>query len=217
MELGITGGEEDGVNNEDVNPEDLYSKPEEIWEVVKELGTVENSQITVAAAFGNVHGAYAPGNVVLDPDILARAQVYCSEQLGLAEGSKPVSFVFHGGSGSDIKDIKSAITAGVIKMNIDTDTQWSYWSGIREFEAKYHDYLQTQIGNPEGAEKPNKKYYDPRMPIRSAEDTTVQRLQQCFEDLNCIGVLGLGDASEPSNVLGPEGEAPRARRGGLPV
>jgi len=128
----------------------------------------------------------------------------------MAEGSKPVSFVFHGGSGSDIKDIKEAITYGVIKMNIDTDTQWSYWSGIREFESKYHDYLQTQIGNPEGETKPNKKYYDPRASLRSAESSTVDRLEQCFADLNCIGVLGLGEAPEPSNVLGP-------RRGALPV
>ena len=112
-------------------------------------------------------------------------------------------FVFHGGSGSDIADIKEAIKYGVIKMNIDTDTQWAYWSGIREFEAKYHDYLQTQIGNPEGESKPNKKYYDPRMSVRSAEESTVERLKQCFEDLNCVGILGLGDAPEPSNVLGP--------------
>ena len=130
--------------------------------------------------------------------------------LGLPEGSKPMMFVFHGGSGSDIADIKEAISYGVIKMNIDTDTQWAYWSGIREFEAKYHDYLQTQIGNPEGESKPNKKYYDPRMSVRSAEESTVERLKQCFEDLNCVGILGLGDAPEPSNVLGP-------RRGALPV
>uniref|UniRef100_A0A7S4BTH2 fructose-bisphosphate aldolase n=1 Tax=Chrysotila carterae TaxID=13221 RepID=A0A7S4BTH2_CHRCT len=169
MELGITGGEEDGVNNEDVNPEDLYSKPEEIWEVYKSLSEVPNARFTVAAAFGNVHGVYAPGNVKLDPTILSRAQTYVSEKLGLPEGSKPVSFVFHGGSGSDLKDIKTSIEAGVIKMNIDTDTQWSYWSGIRDYEAKNRDYLQTQIGNPEGKDKPNKKYYDPRMPVRAAE------------------------------------------------
>uniref|UniRef100_A0A7S4F6N3 fructose-bisphosphate aldolase n=1 Tax=Chrysotila carterae TaxID=13221 RepID=A0A7S4F6N3_CHRCT len=218
MELGITGGEEDGVNNEDVNPEDLYSKPEEIWEVYKSLSEVPNARFTVAAAFGNVHGVYAPGNVKLDPTILSRAQTYVSEKLGLPEGSKPVSFVFHGGSGSDLKDIKTSIEAGVIKMNIDTDTQWSYWSGIRDYEAKNRDYLQTQIGNPEGKDKPNKKYYDPRMPVRAAEVATVSRLQQCFEDLNCVGVLGLGEADEPTNVLGPEGErSAGAKRGGLPV
>ena len=218
MELGITGGEEDGVNNEDVNPEDLYSKPEEIWQVVEELGKVEGGLVTVAAAFGNVHGVYAPGNVKLDPTILSRAQTYCSDKLGLAADSKPVSFVFHGGSGSAISDIKTAIKAGVIKMNIDTDTQWSYWDGIRAYEAKNHDYLQQQIGNPEGETKPNKKYYDPRMPVRSAEESTVERLLQCFDDLNCVGVLGLGDASEPTNVQEDAGMpvAMGARRGGLP-
>jgi len=172
--------------------------------------TLPKAAAMVNIAFGNVHGVYAPGNVKLDPKILGNSQIYISEKLDMAEGSKPVSFVFHGGSGSDIKDIKEAITYGVIKMNIDTDTQWSYWSGIREFESKYHDYLQTQIGNPEGETKPNKKYYDPRASLRSAESSTVDRLEQCFADLNCIGVLGLGEAPEPSNVLGP-------RRGALPV
>jgi len=210
MELGITGGEEDGVDNSDVKPEDLYTKPEEIWEVQKALQAVPNAAFTVAAAFGNVHGVYAPGNVQLDPKILRNSQKFISAELGMPEGSKPVSFVFHGGSGSDIADIKEAISYGTIKMNIDTDTQWSYWNGIRGFEEKYHDYLQTQIGNPEGADKPNKKYYDPRMAVRAAEDSTVNRLKQCFEDLNCVGRLGLGEAPEPSNVLGP-------RRGALPV
>merc|ERR1719353_2743265 len=134
MELGITGGEEDGVNNEDINPEDLYTKPEEVWEVQQILQKVD-PKFTVAAAFGNVHGVYAPGNVRLDPEILGNSQIYISEKLGLPEGSQPVSFVFHGGSGSDINDIKKAITYGVIKMNIDTDTQWSYWSGIKDYEA----------------------------------------------------------------------------------
>jgi len=210
MELGITGGEEDGVDNTDVAQEDLYTKPEEVWEVQKALQDVPNARFTIAAAFGNVHGVYAPGNVKLDPEILGNSQVYISKELGLPEGSKPVSFVFHGGSGSDIKDIRKAISYGTIKMNIDTDTQWSYWSGIREFEAQYHDYLQTQIGNPEGSDKPNKKYYDPRMPIRAAEDSTVSRLEKCFDDLLCVGRLGLGEAPEPSNILGP-------RRGALPV
>merc|ERR1719238_2424710 len=209
MELGITGGEEDGVDNTDVKPEDLYTKPEEIWEVVKALQAVDNSRFAVAAAFGNVHGVYAPGNVKLDPEILGNSQVFIANELGLPEGSKPVSFVFHGGSGSDLSDIRKAITYGVVKMNIDTDTQWSYWSGIKEYEAKYRDYLQTQIGNPEGDDKPNKKYYDPRAPVRAAEASTVDRLGQCFDDLLCVGVLGLGTAPEPSNVLGP-------RRGALP-
>jgi len=189
MELGITGGEEDGVNNEDVAQEDLYTKPEEVWEVAKALMAVPGAKFTVAAAFGNVHGVYAPGNVKLDPKILSASQVYISEKLEMAEGTKPVSFVFHGGSGSDINDIKEAISYGVIKMNIDTDTQWSYWDGIRGYAAKNHAYLQTQIGNPEGADKPNKKVYDPRMPIRAAEETTVERLGQCFADLLCVNIF----------------------------
>ena len=189
MELGITGGEEDGVDNENANPEDLYTKPEEVWMVQRALQAVPNAKFTIAAAFGNVHGVYAPGNVKLDPKILRNSQQYISQQLGMPEGSKPCSFVFHGGSGSDINDIREAISYGVIKMNIDTDTQWSYWSGIKEYEAKYHGYLQTQIGNPEGPEKPNKKFYDPRMPVRAAEETTVERLLQCFEDLNCVNVF----------------------------
>lgn len=210
MELGITGGEEDGVNNEDANPEDLYSKPEEIWQVYEALSKVPNGYFTVAAAFGNVHGVYSPGNVKLDPEILGNAQVFISEKLGMEAGSKPVSFVFHGGSGSDLKDIRQAIEYGVIKMNIDTDTQWAYWSGIKSFEAKYHDYLQSQIGNPDGADKPNKKYYDPRACMRSAETSTVARLGQTFEDLLCVERLGLGPPEQPKNVLGP-------RRGGLPA
>jgi len=216
MELGITGGEEDGVNNEDVAPEDLYTKPEEVWEVQEKLAAVD-SKFTVAAAFGNVHGVYAPGNVRLDPEILGNSQVYISEKLGLPEGSKPVSFVFHGGSGSDIKDIKQAISYGVVKMNIDTDTQWSYWKGIRDYEEKNHDYLQTQIGNPKGDDKPNKSYYDPRMSLRAAEASTVARLEQCFEDLNCVGILGLGDMAEPENVLESTVYGPGARKGALPV
>ncbi|GKZ01326.1 hypothetical protein MPSEU_001083600 [Mayamaea pseudoterrestris] len=211
MELGITGGEEDGVDNSDRPAEDLYSKPEEIYQVYKELTPISEA-FTVAAAFGNVHGVYSPGNVKLEPKILSRAQEYIAEKLGdkaPADG-KPVKFVFHGGSGSDINDIQESIGYGVIKMNIDTDTQWSYWEGIRSFEAKYHDYLQTQIGNPEGADKPNKKYYDPRECLRSAEVKTVERLQQSYSDLLCQNILGLGEAQVAENILGP-------RRGGLPV
>ena len=151
MELGITGGEEDGVDNTDVAQEDLYSKPEEIYEVYKGLEPISD-MFTVAAAFGNVHGVYKPGNVQLRPDILKNAQEYITDKLGdeaPADG-KPVMFVFHGGSGSDIEDIQESISYGVVKMNIDTDTQWSYWEGIKQFEEKYHDYLQSQIGNPEG-------------------------------------------------------------------
>jgi len=221
MELGITGGEEDGVNNEDCDPADLYSKPEEIWEVHKTLSTVPNAMFTVAAAFGNVHGVYAPGNVKLDPKILKNAQTYISEELSLSVDSKPVSFVFHGGSGSDINDIKEAISYGVIKMNIDTDTQWAYWSGIKEYEAENREYLQSQIGNPQGETKPNKNYYDPRKPIRAAEIATEDRLQQCFADLNCLGVLGgvpeLASILNENNVEYSYGKLKTARKGALPV
>jgi fructose-bisphosphate aldolase class II len=218
MELGITGGEEDGVDNEDANPEDLYTKPEEVWMVQKALMEVPNARFSIAAAFGNVHGVYAPGNVKLDPKILGNSQKFISKELALPEGSKPCMFVFHGGSGSDINDIKEAISYGVIKMNIDTDTQWAYWDGLREYEASNREYLQTQIGNPEGKDKPNKKYYDPRMPLRKAEDTTVKRLQQCFGDLNCVNILGLGEMADPQNVMTSNvyREA-GARKGALPV
>ena len=211
MELGITGGEEDGVDNSDVPLEDLYSKPEEIYEVYKELMPISD-MFTVAAAFGNVHGVYSPGNVQLEPKILTRAQEYISDKLGdeAPADKKPVAFVFHGGSGSALTDIREAIGYGVIKMNVDTDTQWSYWQGMKDFEAKYHDYLQTQIGNPEGENKPNKKYYDPREVMRAAENQTVKRLDQCFSDLNCVNVCGMGSKNDAENVLGP-------RRGGLPV
>jgi len=190
MELGVTGGEEDGVDNSDVDSSKLYTQPEEVWEVYKALDAVEGGMFTVAAAFGNVHGVYAPGNVKLTPQILHNTQKYISEKLDMPEGSKPVSFVFHGGSGSSREDIRYAIEAGTIKMNIDTDTQWSFWNGVREYEAKYHDYLQAQIGNPEGETKPNKKYYDPRMALRAGEESMAARLGEAMEDLNCIKVLG---------------------------
>eukprot|EP00980_Cylindrotheca_fusiformis_P013266 scaffold3373_cov137-Cylindrotheca_fusiformis.AAC.26 len=211
MELGITGGEEDGVDNSDRPVEDLYSKPEEIHQTFEELRKVSD-KFTVAAAFGNVHGVYSPGNVKLEPEILNNAQAYICDKLGDAAPANklPVSFVFHGGSGSSVSDIQRSIGYGVIKMNIDTDTQWSFWEGIKNFEAKYHDYLQSQIGNPEGPDKPNKKYYDPRECLRAGEVNTVKRLEQSFADLKCQNILGLGKASEAKNVLGP-------RRGGLPV
>ncbi|GMI08449.1 hypothetical protein TrLO_g4653 [Triparma laevis f. longispina] len=210
MELGITGGEEDGVNNEDVDKDELYSKPEEIHQVYEALMPISD-KFTVAAAFGNVHGVYA-GDIELRPPILDSAQKYISDKLGdkAPKDKKPVYFVFHGGSGSSVEDIREAIGYGCIKMNIDTDTQWSYWSGINEFQKKYSPYLQTQIGNPEGADKPNKKFYDPRECIRAAEISTIDRLQLAFEDLNCQNVLGLDPPKQPANTLGP-------RRGGLPV
>jgi len=188
FELGVTGGEEDGVDNTDVDSSRLYTQPEEVWYSYQELSKVPNGMFTCAASFGNVHGVYAPGNVDLQPVILHNSQKYISEKLGSKDG-KPMWFVFHGGSGSSVEDIQYAIEAGVIKMNIDTDTQWAFWDGIRGYEAKYHDYLQGQIGNPEGATKPNKKYYDPRMSLRAGEEAMAARLVKAAEDLKCIKVL----------------------------
>ncbi len=188
FELGVTGGEEDGVDNSDVDNDKLYTQPEEVYYAYKELGSVPNGHFTCAASFGNVHGVYAPGNVELRPIILHNTQKYIQEKEG-CEDTKPMMFVFHGGSGSSTEDIQYAIEAGVIKMNIDTDTQWAFWDGMREYEAKYHDYLQGQIGNPEGADKPNKKYYDPRMPLRAGEEAMANRLVKAAQDLNCVNVL----------------------------
>jgi len=188
MELGVTGGEEDGVDNTDVDSSKLYTQPEEVYEVYKALNAVPNGKFTVAAAFGNVHGVYAPGNVKLTPQILHNTQAYISEKES-TEDKKPVYFVFHGGSGSSREDIRYAIEAGTIKMNIDTDTQWAFWDGIRAYEAKNRDYLQGQIGNPEGETKPNKKYYDPRMALRAGEEAMAARLGEAMEDLNCINVI----------------------------
>jgi len=188
MELGITGGEEDGVDNSDVDSSRLYTQPEEVWQVYQALSSVPNANFTVAAAFGNVHGVYAPGNVSLQPEILHNTQKYIKEKLG-CESDKPVKFVFHGGSGSSQEDIQYAIKAGVIKMNIDTDTQWAFWDGVNQYQKKNVDYLQAQIGNPEGPEKPNKKYYDPRMAMRAGEEAMADRLVKAMKDLNCVDVL----------------------------
>lgn len=183
IELGCTGGEEDGVDNTNIDNSKLYTQPEDVDYAYEKLSAI-SPNFTIAASFGNVHGVYAPGNVKLSPAILDNSQKYISQKRGL--GAKPVNFVFHGGSGSDPKDIKDAIGYGVIKMNIDTDTQWAFWDGIRGYEAKNHNYLQGQIGNPEGAEKPNKKYYDPRVFMREGQKSMVERLKQAFADLNCI-------------------------------
>lgn len=188
FELGVTGGEEDGVDNTDVDASRLYTQPEEVWYAYQELSKVPNGAFTCAASFGNVHGVYAPGNVELRPVILHNSQSYIQEKLGVDE-TKPMKFVFHGGSGSSVEDIHYAIEAGVIKMNIDTDTQWAFWDGLRQYEAKYHDYLQGQIGNPEGDDKPNKKYYDPRMSLRAGEESMAERLCQAAADLKCVNVL----------------------------
>ncbi|NPA43163.1 MAG: class II fructose-bisphosphate aldolase [Chlorobi bacterium] len=184
MELGITGGEEDGVDNTDVDNKRLYTQPEEVAYAYEELSKI-SPNFTIAAAFGNVHGVYKPGNVVLRPEILKNSQEYIREKLGLEE-EKPVSFVFHGGSGSDLEDIRKAVDYGVVKMNIDTDTQYAFMSGVREYFKKYWDYLQSQIGNPEGEDKPNKKYYDPRKWLREGEKAFVNRLKKAFEDLRNV-------------------------------
>jgi len=188
FELGVTGGEEDGVDNTDIDSNRLYTQPEEVFYAYEQLSEVPNAAFTCAASFGNVHGVYAPGNVDLQPVILHNTQKYFAEKLNNGE-DKTMKFVFHGGSGSSVEDIQYAITAGVIKMNIDTDTQWAFWDGIREYEATHHDYLQGQIGNPLDPEKPNKKFYDPRMSLRAAEIKMAERLCKAAEDLKCVNVL----------------------------
>jgi len=186
IELGVTGGEEDGVDNTSVDNSLLYTQPEDVAYAYEELSKVSD-QFTIAASFGNVHGVYKPGNVKLTPKILDNSQNYVEEKFGLDK--KPLYFVFHGGSGSSQEEIREAIGYGVIKMNIDTDTQWATWDGVRKFEAARHDYLQGQIGNPEGAEKPNKKFYDPRAWLREGEKSLIERMKVAFNDLNCIDRL----------------------------
>ena len=183
IELGVTGGEEDGVDNTDIDSARLYTQPEEVNQAYETLTQVSN-RFTVAAAFGNVHGVYKPGNVELTPVILKNSQEFVKERHGT--GDKPIHFVFHGGSGSSREQIREAIGYGVIKMNLDTDTQWAFWDGVHGFYKENKDYLQAQLGNPEGDEKPNKKFYDPRSWLREGENALVERLARSFEDLNCI-------------------------------
>jgi fructose-bisphosphate aldolase class II len=186
IELGITGGEEDGVDHGDVDSARLYTQPEEVAYAYEELTKVSD-RFTIAAAFGNVHGVYKPGNVQLRPKILLNCQQYIQEKYGT--GGKPVNFVFHGGSGSTLEEIREAVSYGVIKMNIDTDTQWAFWDGIRNYYHEREGYLQAQIGNPEGEDQPNKKYYDPRAWLRKGEESLKARLKQAFEDLNNVNTL----------------------------
>ncbi|MBE7176619.1 MAG: class II fructose-bisphosphate aldolase [Mucilaginibacter polytrichastri] len=186
IELGVTGGEEDGVDNSDVDSSKLYTQPEDVAYSYEHLSKVSH-RFTVAAAFGNVHGVYKPGNVKLQPVILHNSQEYVKQKFGL-EAEKPVNFVFHGGSGSSQEEIREAIGYGAIKMNIDTDMQWAFWEGILGYYKKNEGFLQGQIGNPEGQDKPNKKYYDPRVWLRKGEDAFVKRLSQAFEDLNAVDV-----------------------------
>jgi len=181
IELGCTGGEEDGVDNTDMNNSLLYTQPEDVAFAYEELMQI-SPNFTIAASFGNVHGVYKPGNVTLTPKILDNSQKYIQEKFGTLE--KPVNFVFHGGSGSAPSEIAEAIGYGVIKMNIDTDTQWATWVGIKDYYEKNKDYLQGQIGNPDGKDKPNKKYYDPRKWLRNGQKTLIARVEEAYTDLN---------------------------------
>lgn len=183
IELGVTGGEEDGVDNTDIDAAHLYTQPEEVAYAYEKLGAVSD-QFTVAAAFGNVHGVYKPGNVELTPVILKNSQEHIAAKHGT--GPRPVNFVFHGGSGSSVEEIREAISYGAVKMNIDTDMQWAFLSGVRDYVTDNAAYLQSQIGNPEGADQPNKKKYDPRVWLRQGEQFFVERLTQAFTDLNCL-------------------------------
>ena len=186
IELGITGGEEDGVDNTDVDDSKLYTQPEEVAYAYEELSKVSH-RFTIAAAFGNVHGVYKPGNVKLTPKILKNSQEFITEKYGVEHNH--IDFVFHGGSGSTVEEIREAIGYGVIKMNIDTDLQYAFLEGVRDYIQGKADYLQAQIGNPEGEDQPNKKYYDPRVWLREGEKTFIARLKKAFEDLNNVNTL----------------------------
>ncbi len=187
IELGITGGEEDGVDNTDVDSSRLYTQPDEVAYAYEELMKVSD-QFTIAAAFGNVHGVYKPGNVKLTPIILKNSQEYVQKKFNTADN--PIDFVFHGGSGSSVEEIREAISYGVVKMNIDTDLQFAFTEGVRDYVLKNEAYIKTQIGNPEGEDLPNKKYYDPRVWLREGEKTFKTRLEEAFKDLNNINTLG---------------------------
>ena len=184
IELGVTGGEEDGVDNTDIDNALLYTQPEEVAFAYEELSKV-SKRFTIAASFGNVHGVYKPGNVVLTPTILDNSQKYIAKKFN-TDNSKPVNFVFHGGSGSTEAEITEALGYGVIKMNIDTDTQWATWEGVKDYYEAHKAYMQGQIGNPEGEDKPNKKYYDPRKWLRAGQLTLIKRVEQAFKDLNAL-------------------------------
>ena len=183
IELGITGGEEDGVDNTGIDSSRLYTQPEDVAYAYEELSKISN-RFTIAASFGNVHGVYKPGNVKLEPIILHNSQEYIQKKFNTE--ANPVSFVFHGGSGSEPAKIAEALQYGVVKMNIDTDTQWAMWEGVMNYYKTKEAYLQAQIGNPEGDDKPNKKYYDPRAWLRKGEESIVNRLQIAFKDLNAL-------------------------------
>ncbi|KAI0595025.1 hypothetical protein F4775DRAFT_571056 [Biscogniauxia sp. FL1348] len=187
MEIGITGGEEDGVNNEDVDNNSLYTQPEDIWAIYKTLSPI-SPYFSIAAGFGNVHGVYKPGNVKLHPELLGKHQAYVKEQLK-TDNDKPVTFVFHGGSGSSKQEYLDAISFGVVKVNVDTDMQFAYCSGIRDYMINKKDYLLTAVGNPDGADKPNKKFFDPRVWVREGEKTMSKRVTEALHDFNTAGKL----------------------------
>ncbi|KAK4199677.1 fructose bisphosphate aldolase [Triangularia verruculosa] len=189
MEIGLTGGEEDGVNNEDVDNNSLYTQPEDIWNVYNTLSSI-SQYFSIAAAFGNVHGVYHPGNVKLQPDLLDKHQKFVASKLQLDdENPKPVYFVFHGGSGSSVEDFQTAISYGVVKVNLDTDLQWAYLVGHRDYITKNIEYLRGQVGNPDGPNKPNKKFYDPRVWVREGEKTMKERVVQALKDFKAVGTL----------------------------
>ncbi|KAL5377313.1 Fructose-bisphosphate aldolase 1 [Paraphaeosphaeria minitans] len=185
MEIGITGGEEDGVNNEDVDNNSLYTQPEDIYEIYKTLSPI-SPYFSIAAGFGNVHGVYKPGNVKLQPVLLKKHQDYVKEQTKAKE-DKPVFLVFHGGSGSSVDDFREAISYGVVKVNLDTDLQWAYSNGFRDYFKSKEGYLKTQVGNPDGDDKPNKKYYDPRVWVREGEKTMTKRVEVALDDFYTAG------------------------------
>lgn len=186
IELGCTGGEEDGIDNTNMDSSLLYTQPEDVAYAYERLNSISH-RFTIAASFGNVHGVYKPGNVVLTPKILNNSQRFVSEKFNLP--AQPLNFVFHGGSGSTLEEIREAIDYGVIKMNIDTDTQWATWSGVMSYYKEHEAYLQQQIGNPKGEDQPNKKHYDPRTWIRAGQQAMIARLEKAFSDLNAINVL----------------------------
>jgi len=205
MEIGITGGEEDGVNNEDVDPEKLYTTPQQVWSVYESLSKI-GPMFSIAAAFGNVHGVYKPGNVKLSPEKLGNHQAYAKKMLG-SDLDKPIYIVMHGGSGSTDEEIQLAVTNGVVKMNIDTDTQWSYWDGLRMFEAEKRAYLQGQIGNPDGKDKPNKKFYDGRVWLRKAEESMCKRVMVSMEKLSTTGTYEITEGEIPFSQIGMKSKA----------
>jgi len=206
MEIGITGGEEDGVNNEDVDPEKLYTTPEQVYAVYQALSGI-GDMFSIAAAFGNVHGVYKPGNVVLSPEKLGKHQAYAKKMLN-SPLEKPIFLVMHGGSGSTDEEIQTAVVNGVVKMNIDTDTQWSYWDGLRAYESDKREYLQKQIGNPDGADKPNKKFYDPRVWVRKAEESMCKRVMVSMDKLSSTGTYEVTDGETPYAQIGEPKPAP---------